>query len=94
MKDFTKEELIAMQEMMSMLSPSSAEEATIKASLEKKLKESVGTPEERAAEMAGAKLDKCLNGLGKYFEEKNIVLCSSAPIFLKDLDSGFSVQIN
>lgn len=97
---FDENELIALQEIMGFVKPSNQKEAIMKNALSRKIESIVGTPESRAAILAaqkkanaGEKLNKCLTGLSKYFEEKNIVLDSESPVYLTDVESGYSIQI-
>ena len=58
--ELSKKELIAMQEMMNFVSPTTKEEALLKKSIYDKISAVVGTPESRKAEQekaAGAAVD-------------------------------------
>ena len=105
--ELSKKELIAMQEMMNFVSPTTKEEALLKKSIYDKISAVVGTPESRKAEQEKAermtalkkyeesatRLNKCLNALSKYFEEKDISLESDSPVFLTDMKTGMSIQV-
>ena len=105
--ELSEKELIAMQEMMGFVKPSSNEEALIQKSLYDKISAVVGTPESRKAaqeeaerksaleayEKSAMHLNKCLDSLSKYFEEKGIALESDSPVFLTDIKTGMSIQV-
>ncbi len=105
--ELSEKELIAMQEMMGLVKPSTNEEALLQKSIYDKISEVVGTPESRKAEQEKAErkaalkayedsvlhLDKCLGSLNDYFEKKNIVLESNSSIFLTDINTGLSVRV-
>jgi hypothetical protein len=105
--ELSEKELIAMQEMMGFVRPSNNEEAMLQKSLYDKISAVVGTPESRKAEREKAErdavlrkyknsavhLNKCLDSLEKYFEEKGISLESDSPVFLTDIKTGMSIQV-
>ena len=105
--ELSEKELIAMQEMMGFVRPSNNEEAMIQKSLYDKISAVVGTPESRKAAQEKAErdaalrkyknsavhLNKCLDSLEKYFEEKGISLESDYPVFLTDIKTGMSIQV-
>lgn len=105
--ELSEKELIAMQEMMSFVRPSTNEEAMLQKSLYDKISAVVGTPESRKAAKEEAErnaalrkyrnsaihLNKCLDSLEKYFEEKDISLESDSPVFLTDIKTGMSIQV-
>lgn len=105
--ELSEKELIAMQEMMGFVRPSNNEEAMIQKSLYDKISAVVGTPESRKAAQEKAErnaalrkyknsaihLNKCLDSLEKYFEEKGISLESDSPVFLTDIKTGMSIQV-
>lgn len=105
--ELSEKELIAMQEMMGFVRPSNNEEAMLQKSLYDKISAVVGTPESRKAEQEKAErkaalrkyensaihLNKCLDSLEKYFEEKGISLESDSPVFLTDIKTGISIQV-
>lgn len=105
--ELSEKELIAMQEMMGFVRPSNNEEAMIQKSLYDKISAVVGTPESRKIEREKAErdavlrkyknsaihLNKCLDSLEKYFEEKGISLESDSPVFLTDIKTGMSIQV-
>lgn len=102
--ELSDEELIALQEMMGFVKPSTVEEAELQKSIYGKISEVVGTPESRKAEQERDEinrryaeslehLDKCLGSLNDYFEKKDIVLESRGPVFLKDINTGLVVRV-
>lgn len=105
--ELSEKELIAMQEMMGFVKPTTNEEALIQKSLYDKISAVVGTPESRKAAQEEAErkaalkayedsalhLNKCLDALSDYFEKKGIVLESDSPVFLTDIKTGMSIQV-
>lgn len=105
--ELSEKELIAMQEMMGFVKPSTNEEAMLQKSLYDKISAVVGTPESRKAAQEAAErraalkvyedsalhLNRCLDSLGKYFEDKSISLESDSPVFLTDIKTGMSIQV-